>query len=163
MGCVTSFLILAHVLSPFMRVLYLQGVQALKFRIFIFSLIITSSAKADPQALRLAKYIGNINMYYVTFTLVDNKCNTSYSLTKNQIEEIDKLTYKKTRVSYKKFNSTVGDSVLTLEMAEESIQPILESNCNSKLLDYWYSKVSKDFDKNLSKLRNEEPTSVQIK
>ncbi|GAP77174.1 hypothetical protein W04_3759 [Pseudoalteromonas sp. SW0106-04] len=135
----------------------------MKFSQFILSFMIASSAHADQQALRLAKYIGNLNMYDVTFALVDSKCSTSYSLTKKQIEEINKLTLEKTRVSYKKFNSIIGDPELTLEMAEESIQPLLDSNCNSKLLEYWYSKVSKDFDKNLSELRNEEPTSVQIK
>ena len=102
-------------------------------------------------------------MYDVTFSLVDSKCNTSYSLTKKQVEKIDKLTLEKTRISYKRFNSIVGDSELTLEMAQESIQPIIDSNCNSKLLNYWYSKVSKDFNKNLSKLQNEKPTNVQIK
>ncbi|MDO6613950.1 hypothetical protein Q4601_21160 [Shewanella sp. 1_MG-2023] len=135
----------------------------MKFSLFILFFTISFFSNAEPQALRLSKYIGNINMYDVTFSLVDTECNTSYSLTKKQIEEIDKLTIEKTRVSYKKFNSIVGDPALTLEMSEESIQPILDSNCNSKLLEYWYSKVSKDFNKNLSNLRNEEPTSVQIK
>ncbi|MCW8092124.1 hypothetical protein [Alteromonas sp. ASW11-130] len=135
----------------------------MKYSLSILLLAITSSALADPQALRLARYIGNLNMYDVTFSLVDSKCNTSYSLTTEQVEEINKLTLEKARVSYEKFNSIIGDPALTKKMAEESIQPIIDSNCNSKLLNYWYSNVSKDFDKNMSNLRSEQSTNVQVK
>ena len=135
----------------------------MKFSIFILSITITFFANADPQALRLGKYIGSINMIEVIFSLVDSECNTTYSLTKKQIEEIDKLSIEKTRVSYKKFSSIVGDPKITLELAKESIQPLLDRNCNPKVLDYWYSLIVKDFNENVLKLRNEEPTSVQIK
>ncbi|WP_155735508.1 hypothetical protein [Pseudoalteromonas luteoviolacea] len=135
----------------------------MKFSLFILFLMITLSAQADQSANHLARYIGKLNMYDVTFTLLDSKCSTSYSLTKKQVEEIDKLTLEKTGVSYKKYTSIVGDPELTLEMAEEAIQPLLDNNCNARLLDHWHYRVSKGVDKNLSELRNAEPTSMQIK
>ncbi|RYV00651.1 hypothetical protein SOPP22_17755 [Shewanella sp. OPT22] len=126
-------------------------------------MFVAFTATADYEAIRLSRFIGNLNMHEAIYKAVDEQCLTDYSVTKEQLTEINDLSVKKTGLTYKEFTVLVGDSEVTRDLANQAIKGLIENKCNPMVLRRWHSISLSDFNEEIENLRDAVPTKFFVK
>jgi hypothetical protein len=122
----------------------------------------TIAAQNSHDKIIIARYISAINLYDSMYQALDKACDTSFSLSNSQIEEIDTLTREKSGIGYTEFNRTMGDPEFIKSVVDKNLINMLVElgGCDVAALNEWHEAVSVDFDNNLLALRSSKSNST---